>query len=232
MSSQDSSRKSPREAEGAPEKSSAGVPPARCLSPDLNASIRTRGHLPHWEAATAIYFVTFRLADSLPRELVRRIQFERKDIRSTAAQMARNLSQSERSRLRALHTREIERYLDQSAGTCSLRNNTVAKVVADTLEHFHEKRYDLFAWCVMPNHVHVVFRPLGKNTLPGILHSWKSFSAKRANDILHRSGEFWQREYFDRLIRDAEEFSRIVKYVLDNPKRARLQNWQWTWPNE
>lgn len=232
MRSRNSTRQNSGEAGNAGEKSSAGVSLARFLSNDLNVSVRTRGHLPHWEAMTAIYFVTFRLADSLPQRLLRQIQFERKDIPSTAAQMGRNLSGSERRRLTAVHTRGIERYLDRSAGACPLRNDAIAKVVADTLRHFHETRYELFAWCVMPNHVHVVFSLLGENTLASVLHSWKSFSAKCANDILHRSGEFWQREYFDRLIRDAKEFYRIVQYVIDNPVRAGLQNWKWVWPHE
>jgi REP element-mobilizing transposase RayT len=84
----------------------------------------------------------------------------------------------------------------------------------------------------MPNHVHVVFQTLAGNALAGILHSWKSFSAKRANQIVHRTGEFWQREYYDRLVRDAAEFHRAVKYVADNPLRAGLKDWPWVWPQQ
>jgi REP element-mobilizing transposase RayT len=108
----------------------------------------------------------------------------------------------------------------------------VAKVVADSLRQFHGTRYQLFAWCVMPNHVHIAFQTLAGNTLTRILHSWKSFSAKQANQILHRSGEFWQREYYDRLVRDISEFHRAVEYVVDNPKRAGLEDWPWVWPRE
>ena len=81
----------------------------------------------------------------------------------------------------------------------------------------------------MPNHVHVVFRTLGGNTLDRILHSWKSFSSKRANELLERSGEFWQHEYFDHLIRDNAQFDRAMRYVLENPRKARLENWMWVW---
>jgi REP element-mobilizing transposase RayT len=230
MNGEDPFRKVPSEAAAA--KSSAGVPPAGFLPSKANVTIRNRGHLPHWEAGTATYFVTFRLADSLPQVALRRILFARKDIPSTAAQMGRTIYEPERKRLVKLHARRIEQYLDAGVGACFLRNGAVAEIVADSLRQFHGRRYQLFAWCVMPNHVHVVFQALVGNKLPKILHSWKSFSAKRANQILHRSAEFWQREYYDRLIRDISEFHRAVQYVVDNPKRAGLDNWPWVWPKE
>lgn len=217
-------------AKGHARESSAGVSPARCASNESGISIRNRGHLPHWEAAAAIYFVTFRLADSLPQEVLHKIEVEIRDVRSTAAQMGRDLSDVEQRRLISLQARRVEGYLDTGAGACSLRSDAVAQVVVDALQHFEGDRYELYAWCVMPNHVHVVFKPLERYRLAEIVHSWKSFSAKRANGVLNRSGEFWQREYFDRLIRDRKEFSRIVSYVLDNPKRARLKDWRWVWP--
>jgi REP element-mobilizing transposase RayT len=232
MKEEDPFRKDRGESIAVSEKRSAGVPPAAFLPLDGNFSIRNRGHLPHWESATATYFVTFRLADSLPQKELREILFARKDIQSTAAQMGREISEPERKRLIKLHARRIEKYLDAGVGTCFLQNDSVAKVVANSLQQFHGTRYRLFAWCVMPNHVHAVFQTLVGNTLPRILHSWKSFSAKQANQILHRSAEFWQREYYDRLIRDISEFHRAVQYVVDNPKRAGLKDWPWVWPKE
>jgi REP element-mobilizing transposase RayT len=229
MKAQDPFRKETKNDAG---KSSAGVSPAGFSPHDDKVSIRNRGHLPHWEASGATYFVTFRLADSLPQHALKRILFAREDIPSTAAQMGREISDSERKRLWKLHTRRIEKYLDAGAGACSLENGAVAKVVADSLRQFHGVRYQLFAWCVMPNHVHVIFRMLSGNTLPAILHSWKSFSAKQANEILHRSGEFWQREYYDRLIRDISEFHRAVQYVVDNPNKAGLKDWRWVWASK
>jgi REP element-mobilizing transposase RayT len=88
----------------------------------------------------------------------------------------------------------------------------------------------------MPNHVHVVFKMISKNVdlhsdLAPILHSWKSFTAKRANEILRREGIFWQREYYDHVIRSDEEFGHYVNYTLQNPVKAGLcNNWtQWPW---
>jgi REP element-mobilizing transposase RayT len=231
MNEQDPIRKEPKEGLGAAEKSSAGVPPAG-LSRGGDVSIRNRGHLPHWEAAAATYFVTFRLADSLPHEALREILFARKGIPATAALMGRTISEAERKRLLKLHSPRIEQYLNAGAGACFLGNEDLAKVVADSLRQFDGARYRLFAWCVMPNHVHVVFQALAGNSLARILHSWKSFSAKQANRILHRSAEFWQREYYDRLVRDTSEFHRALQYVVDNPKRAGLKDWAWVWPKE
>jgi REP element-mobilizing transposase RayT len=102
-------------------------------------------------------------------------------------------------------------------------------MVASAIRYFDGQRYRLYAWCVMPNHVHAVLQPLGGWRLAQILHSWKSFTAKRANVLLNRDGEFWQREYYDRMLRDEREFLRAVRYVGDNPVKAGLRDWPWVW---
>ena len=79
----------------------------------------------------------------------------------------------------------------------------------------------------MPNHVHVVIKAYSNYDLETILHSWKSFTSTAANKILERKGVFWQREYYDHLIRNEKDFIRIVEYVLDNPLKAGLKDWQW-----
>jgi REP element-mobilizing transposase RayT len=189
--------------------------------------IRDRGHLPHRETSGAIYFVTFRLHDSLPQSLLRKIELERDDIVATAQSLGRELSPNEAQRLADLATKKIERFLDTGAGACYLANPLVARVVKEAIRKFEGARYRCYAWCVMPNHVHAILRPLATRRLSEILHTWKSYSANRANRILERSGRFWQREYFDRIIRDDESFHRIVKYVLGNPRKAGLRDWQW-----
>lgn len=85
----------------------------------------------------------------------------------------------------------------------------------------------MYAWSVMPNHVHALFRILDGHALAEILHAWKSFSANRANRLLRRTGGFWQREYYDHLVRSEDEFYRIVNYIAENPNRAGLRNWPW-----
>ena len=103
----------------------------------------------------------------------------------------------------------------------------VAETVANALQQFHGQRYRLLAWCVMPNHVHVVFSPLGHHQLQAILHTWKSFSAKEANSLLGRTGHFWQREYFDHLVRSQSSLAKIINYVKHNPEKAGLKDWRW-----
>jgi putative transposase len=181
MNEENPFRKAQGKCKDAARERSAGVPPAGFLGNQRNRVVRNRGHLPHWEATAATYFVTFHLADSLPQEALKRIFFSRRDIPATAAKMGRSLTEVEKRRLVNLHTRRVENFLDSGAGACSLKNDTIAKLVADSLREFDGERYRLFAWCVMPNHVHAVFQTLSANKLPGILHSWKSFSAKRAN---------------------------------------------------
>lgn len=199
---------------------------------------RHGAYLPHWTRDGAWYALTFRLWDSLPQHVIESWLFERKNIVKTAEQMNRPLSEHEELRLAHLYSEKIERYLDAGYGSCYMNDNRVAEVVANALFHFDGLRYLLAAWCVMPNHVHVVVQPFaGKTTtggtpvphadLPDILHSWKSFSSKEANKLLRRSGDFWQAEYYDHLIRDETDFRHAVRYVLDNPVKAGLKNWKW-----
>jgi len=101
--------------------------------------------------------------------------------------------------------------------------------MADTLRIFDVKKYDIYGWCVMPNHVHAIIRPLEKFDLSKILHSWKSYTSKEANKILGRTGQFWQSEYFDHIIRNEDEFTRKVDYVWRNPEKAGFKNWKWRW---
>ena len=211
---------------------SAGDSPAVAGAPRPRFSeitVRDRGRLPHWEKDNATYFVTFRLADSLPKVALDRIAFERDSILRLAGHQDRELTESERQHLARLSTVRIEQYLDSGAGSCALRQGAIAEVVAKTLSFFDEKRYRLFAWCIMPNHVHVVFRVFPTHGLADVLHSWKSFTAKEANRILRTRGVFWQREYYDHLVRDEVEFEKAVKYVLDNPTKAGLRDWAWVW---
>lgn len=192
-------------------------------------SIRSRGKLPHWEIAGGAYFVTFRLADSLPQSVLESIEFERQDILKIARQQNRELTSAETKRLDRLFSERIDQYLDSGAGACHLAKPAMADLLANALRHFDGKRYCLEAWCVMPNHVHVVFNAFPGYFLDKIVHSWKSFTANQANRILGLTGAFWQREYYDRLVRNAEERNRFVRYVADNPARANLRNWTWVW---
>jgi REP element-mobilizing transposase RayT len=190
---------------------------------------RQGNYLPHWTRDGATYAITFRLGDSLPRAVLESWLFERRDILRTAEQCGRPLSYEEEKRLQQLHSQRVESYLDAGHGACWLRQPAIAKVVIDALRYFDGQRYRLHSWCVMPNHVHVVVEPLPGHSLPSILHSWKSFTAKVANRLLQRTGEFWQEESYDHLIRDDDDYAHAMEYVEQNPAMAGLENWPWVW---
>jgi type I restriction enzyme R subunit len=101
-----------------------------------------------------------------------------------------------------------------------------AKIVADALGHFDGKRYQVASFVVMPNHVHVLFRPLGGHALPDIVKSWKGFTAREINKRLSRTGPLWQNEYWDRLIRNERHFYKVAEYIRENPARAKLRDGQ------
>ena len=214
-----------------------GVPPvdhgqdahatAAGVNPLEPVNIRRGAYLPHWTQAGATYAVCFRLGDALPSDVLRQWSAEREDIVKTARQLGRDLSDEERQRLATLHSEKVEKWLDSGHGACWLKDERIAETVRGALAHFEGDRYTLLAWCIMPNHVHVILRPEGTHQLPDILHSWKSYTSKEANKLLNRTGEFWQAEYYDHLIRNEDDFRKQVAYVLANPARAGLAEWKW-----
>ena len=200
----------------------------------LRSGIHTRGYLPHVKREGASYFVTFRLVDSLPKEVL--LCFEREH----AEALRRLSSKASPDSIQEIHRelrRKIERHLDKGAGECHLRHPEIAMLVAEALRHFHGAHYLLDDWVVMPNHVHLVLWPMPNFTLSEILKSRKRHTARQANLILGRTGEtFWQRESFDHWIRDDEEKARICRYIRLNPAKAGLckspEDWKWgsAWP--
>jgi putative transposase len=128
--------------------------------------------------------------------------------------------------------------LDASVGPDWLRNPQVAALVAEAMHHFAGVRYELLSYCIMPNHVHVVFTPLLKAAstyypLAQIMHTMRGYSAGRANRVLGRTGAFWQHESYDHYVRSPAELERIIAYVQNNPVKAGLvadwQAWPWTY---
>ena len=117
---------------------------------------------------------------------------------------------------------EREHWLDQGHGSCLLREPQAAAIVAESLDHFDQQRYLIDSYVVMPNHVHVLFKPLGQHSLVDILHSWKSFTANVLNRKMNREGALWMHESFDTIVRDAEHLRVCRDYIAQNPKRAHL----------
>ena len=110
----------------------------------------------------------------------------------------------------------MERWLDNGYGDCILRDAMARSAVENAITHFDGVRYCIYAYVVMPNHVHVCFMPLNGFRISQILHTWKSYSANSVNQVLNRTGKVWQKEYFDRYIRDESHFERVVRYIRRN----------------
>jgi REP element-mobilizing transposase RayT len=126
--------------------------------------------------------------------------------------------------------RLVETLADAGHGACHLREPLVASLVERSLLCFEGVRYGLRAWVVMPNHVHALLTPKADESLSRILWSWKSFTAKEANKLLGRAGQFWQEDYFDRYIRDEGHFNGVVRYIEANPVKAGLCGAPEEWP--
>ena len=173
------------------------------------------GDLPHWHQDGKLQFVTFRLADSIPRETRERWLAEKEEfLREFPKPWT---SETEELYYEKFGTR-MESYLDAGYGSCVLVDEEVQKIVADVLKFFDGERYRLHAFVVMPNHVHVLAELSGDFTLPEILKSWKGFSARQINKKLGASGALWQAESFDRLIRSEAHYYRVLEYIEKNAR--------------
>jgi type I restriction enzyme R subunit len=191
-----------------------------------------QGTLPHWYQPGVIYFVTFRTEDSVPHSLLHSWHRRRDDwLRrhnidpSQANWKARLAVMPELDReYYARFTRAFMQYLDRGHGACELRDPRVAELVASALRHFDGARYELGDFVVMPNHVHLLVCLLGVTEIEAQCRSWKKFSAGQINRLLGRRGRFWQEESFDHLVRSAEQFERLQRYIAENPAKARLRD--------
>jgi putative transposase len=198
----------------------------------LISGFHSRNTLPHRKREGATYFVTFRLAGTLPSEVIAKLKAEREAILQKALFAKRPLNWREQEELFIWYSKRVDNYLDSGKGECFLKLDEIADLVARALKYFAGDRYELSSWVIMPNHVHVVVKPNGSHSLSKILQSWKSFTAKEANRILNRTGAFWQKESYDHLVRDDHDLARCRSYTTMNPVNARLcsrpEDWRWS----
>lgn len=225
-----------------------------------------RRKLPHLHSPGGTLFVTFRLRGSIPKNVIAKWKAQRFWIEAEHGRLVRR-SETDPSEAQKLHVerlvefkrRQFAEFEDilhkEAAGPVWLKDPAVANAVVDSLHYLNDKSYKLNAFCVMSNHVHVVFTPLlneksikevaGSNplrytstepTLPAIMQSLKGYTARTANQILQRKGAFWEEESYDHEVRNDDEFRRIVRYVLNNPVKASLvsnwREWRWNWRSE
>ena len=185
-----------------------------------------RGYLPHRDEPGLTQFVTFHLADSFPESL-----------RSEWEHFAKIEDDREQRK-------QLEAYLDKGRGECHLRRPEIAKLVEDNFRQFSAERcgsqsrapgaparYELRAWVVMPNHVHVLFR-VGTVSMAETVGAWKKHTGRLANKLLGKRGAFWAEDYFDTYMRVAEHELKTVRYIENNPTKAKLvldpKDWSWS----
>lgn len=204
-----------------------------------------RRHLPHWQPPEATYHVLFRLAGSLPTKIIKEFRQEREQMEK---QLKKTRQAEERKRLlKDIHWKifgKYEAFLDgDSTGPHWLMEEATAEIVKEAMHYRDGREYDLLTYCIMPNHVHMVFtvgRPVwssyvgrreSSTYVSDVLENLKWYTALRCNEALGRRGEFWQHESYDHVVRDSEELERIIWYVLNNPVKAGLvKSWEeWGW---
>jgi REP element-mobilizing transposase RayT len=182
---------------------------------------RTFHKLPHWQQGEVPIFITFRLSDSLPKELLDRWLAARDLF------LVRHPLPWDEATETLYHTQfsnKLDEWLDAGHGCCALRNPHIAEIVAGRFQHFNGQRYQLWNFVVMPNHAHVLVTIKDGETLPEVLKGWKGVSSNH----IHKEGlcelnPFWQPDYFDRLVRSPQHFETIRSYIRDNPIKASLK---------
>lgn len=172
----------------------------------------SRGYLPHFDQPGLVQSITFRLADALPKQVVESLSQDKQYLKDP----------EKRQRLEA--------YLDAGHGGCYLRDPRIGQLVENALLYFDDERYRLLAWVIMPNHVHTLIETIFGYPLDQIVHSWKSFTAHKANGLLGRSSQFWFQDYFDRYIRNERHYDNVVRYIHENPVKAGLVPNAVDWP--
>lgn len=215
-----------------------------------------RRKLPHLHSPGATLFVTFRLAGSIPKSVIEQWKQEKLWLEKENERLVKSgsVSQTQKESLLQFQRRWFARFEDvlhkEESNVVWLKNEAVAAMIAENLKCRAGKYYKLICFCIMSNHVHVVFTPLLNEksltevkysnprrfeskdaTLGEIMKSLKGCTAREANKLLNRAGQFWEIESYDHEVRNGEELKRIVKYVLNNPVKAGLvKDWRdWCW---
>lgn len=204
-----------------------------------------KNRLPHLAPIGATFFVTFRLGDSLPQKLVAKLKLEM-EMEAEIIRLEKEKPENYEAaiiRQRKLFFKEYDYQLDvKPYGECYLKQPKVAQIVIDKIHEMDGEKYDLLAYCIMPNHVHLLFdfsvqivdengfyltqTPEDYIQLDKVMQLIKGNTAYHANQLLGRKGKFWQKDSYDHYVRSEKEFWNIVHYILQNPVKAGLVK-QW-----
>jgi len=216
-----SSRVQATEASPSPFATKASQPPSQPqpfvgFDPKAPVGFLRGGNLPHWRQDGVTYFVTWRAADSLPKARVDEWFAEREEwLKKHPEPWTPKVEEEYYQRF----PDRWEKWLDECQGDCLLARPELRKIVEDTLQHDDGVKYRLKDFVVAPNHVHVLVTPSGgENTLSDAVQEWKSVSSHRINKALGRKGEFWQKEYFDHIVRSPDQLTKFRSYIRSHPQ--------------
>jgi len=192
-------------------------------------------NLPHWSQAGTLCFITWRLADSLPAEVLQRLDCDIAKILSAENLPALGnwkleLQQRNNIARRRVHEKLFavrDKYLDAGYGQCLLRKPQHSSTVIKSLRNFDEQRYFLTDAVVMPNHCHFIVAFDSEEAMLKQCMEWKRYTARKINSAEGIKGEFWQVDQFDHLIRCEEHFEHYRRYIENNPDNAGLPSNQY-----
>ena len=172
--------------------------------------------LPHWHQNNKVQFVTFRLADSLPQaRLTELSEFKSQWLSAHPEPWSKQTEEEYNHIVR----NKIDKWLDNNYGSCLLQDGAVRQIVIDSLLFNNGKSYWIHCFVIMPNHVHLLMSPIGDTTINESIGNIKKFTAHSINRLLERQGEVWQREIFDRMVRDQQNYEAYERYIYNNPSR-------------
>ncbi len=182
-------------------------------------------NLPHWRQPGVTYFITFRLNDSLPREVVEEAKRDKEAWDTRLAQQTKTdeLLQEDYAAWQRRTWRKMESVMDECHGSCILRQPEIRQIVADALLFFEGQRSSMHGFVIMPNHVHLAARALNDNQIEDVLKSWKGYTARVINESLKRKGQLWQEDSWNRIIRDDGHWLKVMRYIVNNPTKAHLR---------
>lgn len=200
----------------------------------MSGKLYYKRNLPHFQPSNSIYFVTFRLTNSIPKNVIKELKLEFERIKNT------NIGKE--------YFLKFDQLLDTSdTGSLWLKTNDVAEIISQAIHYRDQKEYDLFCYCIMPNHVHMIFdvtrfaesssrNSVSTYNLAKLMQNLKKYTALESNKVLKRTGQFWHHESYDHVIRDNKELENTIIYVIQNPVKAGLvtdyKKWRWSYLKE
>lgn len=186
-------------------------------------------NLPHFLPLGNKFFITTRLVDSIPLEIIQKFELENQIAIKLIEENYKNLDErkTEIGKQWKRNFATFDKYIDNyQGGNHWLKQNEIAEIVSESLHYWHKKRYDLIAFTIMSNHIHLLIDTWDSEnyatSVTAIMQSIKRHTSRQSNILLKREGQFWQHESYDHLVRNEKEFKNIIHYIAQNPVKADL----------